>query len=102
MRIISKVDHPYCKQVVKKVFQKINTDFNEIVIEDYDGDRIYLYNDGIEYIIRLWNIIALVPDKQNQTCQICISYTLFLMVEDDDGGHGDEIISGSLKIKCKE
>lgn len=105
MRIISKVNHPYCKQLVKEIFQEIGASCNEIVIEEVDGKKIYLYGDGLKFIIKLRNIHELVSDGQDQICQVSASYSLYAIVSGYYAGSNVgsvKISNGPVKIMCKE
>ena len=41
---------------VEKVFEQSGTTYEEVIIKDYDLDRIYLLVDGKTYCIRTWDI----------------------------------------------
>jgi len=61
----------------------------DVIINDWDLDRVYLNKGKDEMTIRMWDIT-----------DTYIRWTLFLDVPDNDGGsHGEEIKSGIFKLK---
>ena len=103
MRIINKEDNEYCKQWVKELtkqaVQNSKLDCTKVVIEEFDGDRIFLKINEREYTIRIWDIHPLERDRKGHVCRATISYTLFMMVKEEDGnGHGEEIAHNDLMI----
>ena len=65
----------------------------ELVIEDWDLDRIYITKEGREWTIRTWNI------RENSKGRVVIDWTLFMMKPD---GSSAERSWGSGKtiMKC--
>lgn len=49
----------------------------ELVIEDWDLDRIYITKEGREWIIRTWNI------RENSKGRVVIDWTLYRMKPDE-------------------
>lgn len=106
MKIINKVqDEGYIQwieQVVESVMQLSKISCEEVIIEDIEYSRnVYLSIDGEEYDIRTWNFHPVQKDEQNHTCAEIVDYTLFRMVKDTTGSHGEEICNGSLRIEWK-
>lgn len=102
MKITNNLEKDGCEQWVQKlVCEVVNTaHFNckEIIIEDFDIDHISLIIDGIDYIIRTWDIHV---NEDKKPCITTVHYTLFEMVNDEDGGHGEEVITGTTEIERK-
>ena len=74
----------------KYVAKCAGLDADKVVLRTYDLDRVYLSYDGTEYTIRMWNINnAEVKD-----------YTLFRMVSDGSGYHGEEVYRGEHYYIC--
>lgn len=73
----------------------------EVIIEDIEFDkRIFLNIDGEEYTIRTWNFKPINIDKNENTCEELVDYTLFKMISDADGnGHGEKIGEGKFIIE---
>ena len=99
MKIINKVtDETYIQWIesfVKEVITRANITCNEAIIEDIEhSKRIFLAIDGEEYDIRTWNF----RPKNGVTCAEMIEYTLFQMVKDSTGSHGEEVSEGRIKI----
>ena len=106
MKIINKVENPnftqWIEKFVKRVIKKSKLPCEEVIIDDVDDKRIYLSVDGEEYNIRTWNYRPTKKDEEDRPCAEMVDYTLFKMVDDDDGGgHGEEICNGSLRIEWK-
>lgn len=108
MRIINKVDIAACRQwireLTKQAVQASGIVCNRIVIDGYEyGERIFFKANGQEYTIRIWDWNPLQYDNKGHACRAFITYTLFLDVEDDDGGsHGEEVEDSALMIKWKD
>ncbi|MDY4000365.1 MAG: hypothetical protein SOY73_14970 [Blautia sp.] len=103
MKIINKTtDETYIQWIesfVKEVITKANITCNEVVIEDIEHSKhISLTIDGDEYDIRTWNFRPVKKDKNGVTCAEMIEYTLFQMVKDSTGSHGEEVSEGRTKI----
>ena len=107
MRIFNKVDNTNCKQWVKELtkqaIQNSKLDCTKVVIEEFDcSDRIFLKINEIDYTIRIWDLHPLDRDKKGHICRAIVSYTLFIMIEEEDGScHGEEIDNNSLMIVWK-
>lgn len=106
MRIINKVDDAsyvqWVKEFVRQVIQVSGIECKKVIIEDIEwSKRIFLEIDGEEYTIRTWDFLPLEHDEQGYPCAEIIQYTLFKIVEDDDGSHGEEVCDGNLMIKWK-
>ena len=105
MKIINKVDDlvyiQWIEQFVSQIIQRSKISYEEVIIEDIEYSKyIYLKIDGEEYDIRTWNFHPVKKDEKNHTCAEMVDYTLFRMINDDDGGgHGEEICNGLLKIE---
>lgn len=106
MKIINKVDDPnyiqWIEKFVTQIIQEPMLSCEEVVIDDVDDKHIYLSVDGEEYAIRTWNFRTVKKDEEKRPCAEMVDYTLFKMVDDDDGGgHGEEICKGLLRIEWK-
>ena len=105
MKIINKVnDESYVQwiekfvaDVLKSARRKVKCE--EVVIEDIEPSRnILLSLDGKEYVIRTWNFHQIGTDLHGNTCAEDVEYTLYEMVEDEDGAHGKEVDFGLIRI----
>ena len=97
MNLINKVTEESYTQWIEKfvtdVLNKGNVRCKEVIIEDIEfSKRVFLTVDGEEYDIRTWNF---------QTCAEMVEYTLFKMVDDEHGSHGEEVDEGRLRIEWK-
>lgn len=106
MKITNKVTDPgyvqWIEQFVTNVIMQSETICEKVIIEDIEySKRIFLLIDGKEYIIRTWNFHLIEKDERGYTCSEMVDYTLFKMIEDDIGIHGEEICDGSLAITWK-
>ena len=107
MEIINNVkdNEDYVQWIEKFVMDVINEsglNCNKIVIDDIEPDkRIFLIVDSEEYDIRTWNFRPAKNDKNGQTCAEMVEYTLFKMVSDEHGSHGEEVDEGRLMIAWK-
>ena len=54
----------------------------ELVIEDWDCDRVYVTKDGREWIIRTWNV------RENSKGRVVIDWTLYRMKPDGSCAEG--------------
>ena len=54
----------------------------ELVIEDWDCDRVYVTKDGREWIIRTWNV------RENSKERVVIDWTLYRMKPDGSSAEG--------------
>ena len=108
MRIINKVDNTNCRQwireLTKQAVQASEIVCNRIVIDDYEyGERIFFKTNGQEYTIRIWDWYPLQYDDKGHSCRAFVTYTLFVDVEDDDGGsHGEVVDENALMIAWKD
>lgn len=106
MRIINKVDVAACRQwireLTKQAVKASGMVCDKVVIDGYEyGRRVFFKANGQEYTIRIWDFCPV--DYNNGRCRAIITYTLFLDVEDEDGGgHGEEIDSGGVMIAWKD
>lgn len=108
MKIINKVnDESYIQWIEKFVADVLKSarakvKCKEVVIEDIEHSRnISLSIDGKEYVIRTWNFHSVGTDLNGNTCAEDVEYTLYEMVEDEDGGHGSEVDFGLIRISWK-
>ena len=105
MKIINKVnDESYIQWIEKFVADVLKSarakvKCKEVVIEDIEPSRnISLSLDGKEYVIRTWNFHQIGTDLNGNTCAEDVEYTLYEMVEDEDGTHGNEVDFGLIRI----
>ena len=68
----------------KYVVKCAGLDADKFGLLGYDLDRVYLNCKGTEYTIRMWNV----------TNEEVRDYTLYKMVSDGKGYHGEEIYRG--------
>lgn len=108
MKIINKVENPICRkwvgELTRQIVQNLKMESQKVIIEEFDGDRVYLKIDGAEYDIRMWDFNVLSQDERNHSCVAFVTYTLFLIVEDEDEegcSHGEEVEDSALMIKWK-
>jgi hypothetical protein len=106
MKITNKVtETSYIQWVegfVKAVLDKAEIQCNEVTIEDIEfSKRIFLTIDGEEYNIRTWSFHPTGTDSNGETCAENVVYTLYKMVDDNDGSHGEDIAEGCIGIEWK-
>jgi hypothetical protein len=106
MKIINKVTETsyiqWIEGFVKTVLEKAEIQCNEVAIEDIEfSKRIFLIIDGEEYSIRTWSFHPIGTDANGETCAENVDYTLYEMVNDEAGSHGENISDGSIKIEWK-
>ena len=110
MKIINNVDkevlqtfryEQWIEQFVEDVINKARLECNEVTIIDLDGKTIYLSIDGKEYNLRTWNFHPVKRDENNKVCAEMVDYTLYEMVKDETGGHGNEVSNGMIRIDWK-
>ena len=110
MKIINNVDkevlqtfryEQWIEQFVENVINKARLECNKVTIIDLDGKTIYLSIDGKEYNLRTWNFHPVKRDENNKVCAEMVDYTLYEMVKDETGGHGNEISNGMDRIDWK-
>ena len=106
MNLINNVTEESYTQWIEKfvtdVLNKGNVECKEVIIEDIEfSKRVFLVVDGEEYDIRTWNFHPVKKDENGQTCAEMVEYTLFKMVADKLGSHGEEVDKGYLMIEWK-
>jgi hypothetical protein len=106
MKIINKVTETsyiqWIEGFVKAVLDKAKIQCNEVTIEDIEfSKRIFLTIDGEEYDIRTWSFSPTGTDANGETCSENVVYTLYKMVDDNDGSHGEDIAEGYVGIEWK-
>ena len=106
MNLINNVTEESYIQWIEKfatdVLNKYKVDCKEVIIENIElSKRVFLVVDGEEYDIRTWNFRPAKKDKKGQTCAEMVEYTLFKMVADKLGSHGEEVDEGYLMIEWK-
>lgn len=90
MKVENKTDNKFLVKLVKAAVHDTPYMDSDIVIKDYDLDRVYLDINGEEFDIRTWNISEIGNSK------IEIIYTLFKIKEDC----GVSIKEDKVVIKC--
>lgn len=103
-KITNKVTEPgyiqWIEKFVRDVLDLADLCGENVVIEDIEYNRrISLTIDGEEYSIRTWNFYPEDTDKNGKTCAEKVQYTLFQMVEDEQGAHGEEVDFGMIRIE---
>ena len=110
MTIINKINNDtlqafgyeqWIEKFVENVINKVGLNCNEVTIVDLDGKTIYLSIDGTTYNLRTWDFHPIQKDDNGHTCAEIVRYTLYEMIEDKTGGHGNEIGEGEIKIDWK-
>lgn len=103
MKIINKMtDKNYTQWTegfVVDVLKQANIKCNEVVIDDIEPSRrIFILVDGKEHIIRTWNYRVVEFDENYIPCAENVEYTLYKIVDDEHGSHGEEVNEGRIKI----
>lgn len=96
MKIINKVTNEdyvqWIEKFVTRVLKHAYIKCKEVVIEDIEpSKRIFISIDGKEHDIRTWNYHIVKYDNNGIPCAERVEYTLFKIVSDDDGSHGEVI-----------
>lgn len=94
MKIINKVMNEdyvqWIEKFVKRVLKHAYVKCDEVIIEDIEpSKRIFLLVDDKEYDIRTWNYHVVRHDTHSLPCAERVQYTLFKIVNDDNGSHGE-------------
>lgn len=104
MKIINRVtDENYTQWIegfTSKVFKRARVKYNEIIIDDIEpSKRIFTLVDGDAYTIRTWGYYVVKYDINGIPCAENVDYTLYKMVRDDNGSHGEIVDEGRIKIE---
>lgn len=104
MKIINKVTNEdyiqWIEDFVIKVLKHASIKYDETVIYDIEpSNRIFIFVDDKEYDIRTWNYHVVKYDNNNIPCAENVEYTLFEIVQDDDGSHGEIVDEGRIRIE---
>ena len=104
MKIINKVTNrdyiKWIEQFVESVIKQSQISCREVIIMDIEfGINIWLSIDGEKYHIRTWDFEPVKIDKHYCTYAEMVDYTLFKVVKDDMGSHGEAICNGLLEIE---
>ena len=92
----------WIEKFVKEVIKQARLECEEIIIDDIEfSKRIYLSVDNREYMIRTWNFHSVERDQNNKVCAEMVDYTLYEMIADETGGHGNEVSNGMVRIDWK-
>lgn len=84
---------------VRNVIREANIDCSEVIITDIEeSKRIFLLIDGKEYDIRTWSYLPLDQDKEGRTFSETVMYTLYRIIPDKDGSHGEDILDSECNI----
>lgn len=84
---------------VRSVIHQANMVCSEVIITDIEeSKRIFLLIDGKEYDIRTWSYKPLDEDKNGNVFSETVVYTLYKIIPDKDGSHGEDIIDGQCNI----
>jgi cytochrome b involved in lipid metabolism len=90
---------PWIESFVKNIIYKASIDCSNVVITDIEpSKRIFLLIDGKEYDIRTWSYKPLDKDKKGNVFSETVVYTLYKIIPDKDGSHGEDIIDGQYNI----
>lgn len=90
MKIVNMTNNINITKLVESAIHATCFEDSNIIIKDYDLDRVYLDINGEEFDIRTWNISEIGNSK------IEIIYTLFKIEEDC----GVSIKEDKVGIKC--
>lgn len=106
MNIINEItDDDYIQWVegfVVKVLKNASVKFDKLIIDNFEPDkRIFIFVDGNEYTIRTWNYHTVQCDDNGIPCSEVVEYTLFKIVDDEDGSHGVIVDFGCTQIEWK-
>ena len=106
MKIINKVTYEsyvqWIEQFVEEVLRRAKLNYEEVVIEDIEHSRrISLIIDGKEYSLRTWSFHPVEEDSNGDTCAEMVQYTLYEMIPDKDGSHGEEVDFSLIRIEWK-
>ena len=104
MKIINKViDEDYVQWIEKfviRVLKHAHIKCEEVIIEDIEpSKRIFIFVDGKEYDIRTWNYHPIRYDNNGIVCAERVEYTLFKMVSDEGGSHGEVVDEDFAQIE---
>ena len=104
MKIINKVmDENYTQWIEKfvtRVLKHAYIKYEEVVIEDVEpSKRIFIFVDGKEYDIRTWNYHIVKYDNNGIPCAERVDYTLFEIVKDNNGSHGEIVDEDQTQIE---
>lgn len=104
MKIINKItDENYIQWIEKFVTRVLKHAYikgKEVVIEDIEpSKRIFVSVDGEEYDIRTWNYHVVGYDNNGVPCKERVEYTLFKIVADNDGSHGEIVDEDFTQIE---
>ena len=92
----------WIEKFVQEVINQTRFECEEIIIDDIElSKRIYLSVGSKQYMIRTWNFHPVERDENNKVCAEMVDYTLYEMVKDKTGGHGNEISNGMIRIDWK-
>ena len=106
MKIINKVTNENYNQWIEKfvadVLKSAKVSCEEVIIEDIEpSKRIELSIEGKEYSLRTWSFHPVDKDSDGNSCAEMVQYTLYEMVEDNNGSHGNEVDFGLIRIEWK-
>jgi hypothetical protein len=88
--IKNSTDADLLNELVTKVLRKTIGVNHEVIINDWDLDRVYLHIDDIEFDIRMWNVW-----NGTKINTLRVQWTLLKMIYESNGdGHGEEIGCG--------
>lgn len=104
MKVVNKIaDENYVQWIEKFTIDVLNfagMEYEELIIDDIEPSRrIFIFVDSEEYTIRTWNYYAVEYDNDDNPCSEIVEYTLYKIVEDDDGSHGESVDDGRIKIE---
>lgn len=104
MKIVNKVtDENYTQWIenfVTRVLKHAYIKYEEVVIEDIEpSKRIFIFVDGKEYDIRTWNYHIVKYDNNGIPCAERVDYTLFEIVKDNNGSHGEIVDEDQTQIE---
>lgn len=104
MKLINNIKDENYTQWIEKFVEDIifqaDIEYDEVIINDVDNERIYINVNGEDYIIRTWSYRTVELDYNNIPCAEMVKYTLFkIVINSDNSSHGEEINNGYIKIR---
>lgn len=104
MKVVNKITDvnyvQWIEKFVTRVLKHAYIKCEEVVIEDIEpSKRIFIFVDGKEYDIRTWNYHIVKYDNNGIPCAERVDYTLFEVVKDNNGSHGEIVDEDQTQIE---
>ena len=85
----------FVKALLNKVLMGTTINAPSATVTDFDLDRIEFTEGGMNFAIRMWNV------KQTGN-DIHVEWTLFHIVPDENGSHGNDLCNGETVVTIKK